>query len=298
MARYERYLLFALGVLVGISLDRVANNSWEGAILASVVTPAVASSHVKILQGETPSPSELGNLQATKSAFDEVVAKAYSTAFPQPPPKTTRRDSLNFATWKRGTGGLNDKDRSVLAKIYGSASSLFEWGLGESTFIASHVGVPRYAGIDSDAVWVGKARDSVLPHFRFYLADIGKTKPMGFGHPIYPNLTKSLLDYQVAPLIVEPEAFDVYMVDGRMRIACVLVALLHASARGGPTPTILMHDCVTARPKYHVNDDLLDLESTPGSQLCVYHRKQNTTDAQLLERWNAQNKASIRYWDR
>jgi hypothetical protein len=254
---------------------------------------------LKILQGKTPLPSEHDNLQATKSAFDEVVAKAYCTAFPQTPPKTTRRDALNFATWKRGTGGLNDKDWSVLAKIYGNASSLFEWGLGELTYIASHVGVPRYAGIDSDAVWVGKARDSVLPHFCFYLADIGKTKPMGFGHPIDPNLTKLLLNYQAAPLIVEPEAFDVYMVDGRMRIACVLVAFLHASARGGQIPTVLMHDCVTtSRPYYHVNDDLLDLASAPGAQLCVYYRKHTTTDAQLLERWNAQNRAQHRHWDR
>jgi hypothetical protein len=41
---------------------------------------------------------------------------------------------------------------------------------------AMAAGVPRYFGVDSDAVWIGKARTDVPDNYRFYFADIGPTK--------------------------------------------------------------------------------------------------------------------------
>ena len=75
---------------------------------------------------------------------------------------------------ERGTGGLRDTDRTLLADIYSSVDSVFEFGLGESTKIAAWVGVSRYVGVDSDAAWVTNIRDEVnMDHFRFIFADIG-----------------------------------------------------------------------------------------------------------------------------
>jgi len=45
---------------------------------------------------------------------------------------------------------LNSIDLEILANIFKKASSVFEFGVGESTLIASDVNVPRYAGIDND----------------------------------------------------------------------------------------------------------------------------------------------------
>jgi hypothetical protein len=228
------------------------------------------------------------------SAFDSLVQQAQDRAFAVPanPPRNT----LNLTTWTKGSGGLTDPDRLLLAEIYGNASSVFEFGLGESTYIASHVGVPRYAGIDSDAIWVSNARDAVHPHFRFYLGDIGKTG--AWGMPLDPTLSKSVLDYQIAPLLAEPLPFDVYMVDGRMRFACLMVSFLHASSRGASwnDTIVLNHDCGDtiesnkllnsgSRVIYKAADHLLDLVSHSGGLLCVYRRKETTTDAQLLELW-------------
>eukprot|EP00984_Skeletonema_dohrnii_P028451 scaffold18432_cov84-Skeletonema_dohrnii-CCMP3373.AAC.2 len=54
----------------------------------------------------------------------------------------TRQD-FNLTMWdKKTTGGLKDLDRIKLAAIYRNATSVFEWGLGESSFIAAEVGVP------------------------------------------------------------------------------------------------------------------------------------------------------------
>jgi hypothetical protein len=75
---------------------------------------------------------------------------------------------------------------------------VFEYSLGESTLIANHVGVKRYAGIDSDPVWISMTRENVSTDFRFYLADIGETQDWG-----YPTqkLGKQPYNFQLAPLV-------------------------------------------------------------------------------------------------
>ena len=274
--------------LLLITSNREMTRIWgiqhdSGLILASPSPTSVTAS---------PARRECEKLGTT--AFDAIVQAGYEMTFSKPaaPP----RKKLNLKTWTKGTGGLQDQDRILLAEIYGNASSVFEFGLGESTFIASHVGVPRYAGIDSDATWVSMSRDAVHSHFRFYLADIGKTGMWGM--PLNANLPKSILDYQLAPLIVEPHAFDVYMVDGRMRFACMMASFLHASSRGAPTSQtlVLNHDCMEnvdehvrfqngSRKSYKAADHLLDLVYHSGEKLCAYRRKENTTDEDLLQLW-------------
>jgi hypothetical protein len=106
------------------------------------------------------------------SAFDMAIEKSYNVTFAKVP--SIRRQKFDVETWdKRTTGGLTNRDRTLLAEIYGEANSVFEYGLGESTNIGNHMGVTRYAGIDSDAVW------AVATHFRFYFADIGENKILG-----------------------------------------------------------------------------------------------------------------------
>ena len=190
-------------------------------------------------------------------------------------------------------GGLNPRDRDLLGLIYRNATSVFEYGLGESTYIANYVGVPRYAGIDSDPVWIGKAREKVAPHFRFYLGDIGPTGD--WGYPKLPKLDKAVLNYQLSPLVVEPQPFDVYMVDGRWRLPCLLASFLHASARGAAPheTTVLVHDCDRTaddprrRRDYKRADHLVHLVAHSGNKLCVYQRNANTTDHQLQELWHS-----------
>jgi hypothetical protein len=222
------------------------------------------------------------------SAFDMAVAKSYDVAFATLP--SVLRKTFDVNTWNKTTsGGLQNADRTLLAEIYGQANSVFEYGLGESTYIADHVGVARYAGIDSDAAWVANARDAVSTHFRFYFADVGKTGKWGLPDKVLP---KNILDYQVAPLVAEPEAFDVYMVDGRWRMACLMLTFLHASARGADSSQtiVLLHDCLIApdidrREEYLKAEHLLDLVRHSGDKLCVYQRKPATTDEELYAIW-------------
>jgi hypothetical protein len=240
----------------------------------------------------------------TLTAFDEIVETARIYTFraskqqkqKRPPPP--RRKPFDVSAWEhKGTGGLSDTDRAMLGRIYGNAQSVFEYGLGESTLIAHAVGVPRYAGVDSDPAYVADTRARVSAtshHYRFYFADIGPT--LQWGYAKY-NLTKSVWNYQLVPLLSEPDPFDVYMVDGRYRFPCLLASFLHASgaaARRGrdgseranlthTTPVVLVHDCF--RPAYHRADEVLDLFETSGDHLCAYRRRPETKDADLLRLW-------------
>lgn len=229
---------------------------------------------------------------SSESGFASIVETAYKRALNQ---SLRERRPFDVDWWetKSGlntTGGLTHLDRKLLGVIYRNASSVFEFGLGESTYIANFVGVPRYGGIDSDPVWVGMAREKVAPYFRFYLGDVGKT--LAWGWPALRTGQKNILNYQLSPLIVEPLPFDVYMVDGRWRLPIMIACFLHASDRGAlqSDTTVLLHDCgrthTSGRPGYKRADHLLDLVKHSGGHLCVYKRKPATTDEQLTEFWH------------
>lgn len=251
-----------------------------------------------LIETTTRSP---GNLRATTTKrlnwFDKAVSIAHLRIVKEADEirNSTTRKQFDISQWtEKANGGLNDQDRAKLGEIYGKATSVFEFGLGESTRIANHVGVVRYAGIDSAAKWVDETRAAVSPHFRFYYADIGET--VAWGNPANEKLSKNVMDYQIAALQAEPLPFDVYMVDGRWRLACLLLSFLHASARGAPheTTTVLIHDCYQEgysppdsqdRPVYRLADHLLNLVDHSRNKLCVYKRRSNTTDEQLFDLW-------------
>jgi hypothetical protein len=255
-----------------------------------------AASKAKGIHVVDNAPRDHGTSNANDTYFGQAITLAFN---PIDFGSSVRIQSgaalFNLTDWKGGSGGLVDKDRIKLAGIYGNANSVFEYGLGESTRIANQVGVPRYAGIDSDANWVAASATSVADHFRFYLADIGPTKLWGW--PVKDNLLKSVYDYQMAPLVAEPMAFDVYMVDGRFRFPCMLASFLHAAARGAKRThtTVLLHDCLAtieqhrkveiSRLLYRSADDLFHIDHS-GGKLCVFKRRDNTTDKMLFDLWN------------
>jgi hypothetical protein len=168
---------------------------------------------------------------------------------------------------------------------------VFEFGVGESTLIAAHVGVPRYSGVDSDANWIAKARESVLPHnmsqYRFTFADIGPTKM--FGRAIQTNVSKIPLSYQSTPLYSEMEAFDVYLVDGRYRVACACSSMLHAISRHANMSTVLfgVHDWSTPMTLKRDYDKLLAIGIIvhKSTKLAVLQVRSNVTADDIAQIW-------------
>jgi len=176
-----------------------------------------------------------------------------------------------------------EQDRELLGRLYYDASSVFEFGLGESTMIAAHVGVPRYSGVDSDAVWVQKAREqSGADRFHFTFADIGPTK--AWGTPVRITTSKIPFSYQSSPLFVETLPFDVYLVDGRYRVACFCSSVLHAIGRGADmSKTVFgIHDW--ERAEYRVVLEVGDLVRK-SRKLAVLRVKPNATESDVLRIW-------------
>jgi hypothetical protein len=185
---------------------------------------------------------------------------------------------------ERGTGGLFDTDRTLLADIYSSVDSVFEFGLGESTKIAAWVGVPRYVGVDSDADWVTNIREEVnMDHFRFIFADIGATG--AYGVPKNDTLQKIPLSYQSAPLNDEMEAFDFYLIDGRYRVACACASMLHAMSRGGDMQKVMfgVHD-YPSRETYRQLESVADIVKE-SELLRVFQVKPSTTEYDIYQMW-------------
>jgi len=229
---------------------------------------------------------------ARKTMFEVIREETFRDA--SLPNNTVPRRAFTNETlegWEKGTM-LSDEDRLVLGRLYRDASSVIEFGLGESTKIAAYVGVPRYVGVDSDAAWISTARaESRMDHFRFFFADIGKTRQVG--HPVDNRLKKIPYDYQIMPLVGETEAFDVYVIDGRYRIACACVSLLHALSCNGDMEKIrfAFHDY--SRQMYHafeaVADVVIRTPPTPQNSgaLGVLKAKRNVTEEEIYKLWEA-----------
>lgn len=249
---------------------------------------------VAFLLGHISTP-ELITDRNLRRAFSQIVHKSYTLSSNR---ESTERRPFNLSEWKVN-GDLRDGDRILLAEIYGKANSVFEFGLGESSLLANYLGVPRYVGLDSDPSYIAIVREKVASHYRFTWADIGKIDAKG--RPGDKLLPKHVYSYQIAPLITEYEAFDVYMVNGSWRLPSILVAFLHATAgkvesnfHAEEVPpvhqtfdthtTVVLHDCFQKEKAAAVNH-LLDLVNHSGQSMCVYRRKATTSDQDLLNMW-------------
>ena len=200
-------------------------------------------------------------------------------------PRVMNRKLFSLGAVAVTGGGLHDSDRQLLATLYYNATSVYEFGLGESTHIAAYVGVPRYSGVDSDAVWVGKAREGAnMDHFRFSFANIGNTA--SFGNPTNKTLKKIPLDYQSAPLNNEMEAFDFYLVDGRYRVSCACASFLHAMSRGGDMSRVMVAVHDWGREFYHVVTEVADIVHTSNA-LAVMKLKPNATEHDIFKIWES-----------
>lgn len=251
------------------------------AIIAAVLMTRFSfQGTTKIMCATSPSSSFSSVKKNGKTnKFDELAKQIYKEA--NTLLEERRRSNFTINGWKRGTGGLDDADRLTLVKLYTDANSVFEFGLGESTYIASYVNVPRYAGVDSDAKWVSDARDIVTnqnnSHFRFHFADIGMTE--SWGNPSNEKLRKIKYNYQIQSLFSELEPFDVYMIDGRYRVACACISFLHALKYDANMDRVRVsvHDNDERRRGYGILQNIADLE-VQNRRLWVYKLKANVTE--------------------
>lgn len=119
-----------------------------------------------------------------------------------------------------------------------------EFGCGGSTLLFLENAVDALDSVESDTAWAAKVCGEPCAaaalrsgRFRMHAVDIGPTKAWG-----YPVDEGSKAFWPRYPCEIwrklESPAVDFVLVDGRFRVACVLLALLHIEA----TALIAVHD--------------------------------------------------------
>lgn len=132
-------------------------------------------------------------------------------------------------------GGMTNAERIFLGNEYTKDTKVFEWGMGKSSVLANMLHVKKLVSVDNAAKWVNITMQNIdNERYVFQYVDIGKIAM--WGTPI-EGRSEKWLNYS-RKVYDEEEPFDVYLVDGRFRIACACAALLHAKE----TSIIFIHD--------------------------------------------------------
>ena len=147
--------------------------------------------------------------------------------------------------------------------------------MGSSTLIAEHMGIQRLTAVDSASVWVKTCRIKVRQQYKLVHVNIGDVKK--FGNPKDESRKEQWPDYSTT-VSNETEPFDVYLIDGRFRVACALQAFLH----GTNTSLVLIHDF--QRPDYQPVLDVANVVRRVG-QLVVLQKKASVTTKTLTSLW-------------
>lgn len=139
------------------------------------------------------------------------------------------------------------------------AGRYFEFGSGGSTVWACQAGLTVY-GVESDAAWVEGLKQRLGEACQVHAEDIGPTKEWGF--PVSDAARHRFPNYSEA-IHRHDQAFDLILVDGRFRVACVLNAIRHTlNVAERPDDTRLFIHDFWNREHYHaVLEFLVEEES-------------------------------------
>ncbi len=144
---------------------------------------------------------------------------------------------------------MSRAETDMLAAFMCCAGAYVEFGAGGSSVMASGLVRESIVSVDSSQEWLDKVAEacaSRLVRPRGILADIGPTA--GFGHPQGDAHRDRWANYHTGVWTDgRLSNADLYLIDGRFRVACFLQAIL----RCRETSVVLIHDFQN-RAEYHV----------------------------------------------
>ena len=154
---------------------------------------------------------------------------------------------------------MSASERALFDRCLAQASRYFEFGAGGSTVRACQSGLTVH-GVESDRAWVDALGERLGEHCQVQVVDIGPTRE--WGYPVNNSGRGRFPEYSEA-IHLHDQSFDMILVDGRFRVACVLNAIEHTLERAAsPGDTrIFIHD-FWDRPHYHAVLEFLDIEES------------------------------------
>lgn len=146
---------------------------------------------------------------------------------------------------------MSDKELNLFTSIVSCAENYVEFGSGGSTFAACSLARNSVTSLDSSQEWLDKvasncadARLRIRPTLVF--VDIGPTRE--WGYPTTPNSKPLWANYHstIWQRHRESSSAEVFLVDGRFRVACFMQILLQCRHDA----LIMVHD-YRSRAHYH-----------------------------------------------
>lgn len=143
---------------------------------------------------------------------------------------------------------MSQKELDLFLAFLRNCSNYAEFGTGGSTFVASQLVKSSIVALDSSVEWLDNVQSACEPNRikpKLIHVDIG---PIGdWGVPTDPNTKDLWPNYHEAMFQAGvAENTDLYMVDGRFRVACFAQIVLHCKKDS----IIMFHD-FASRGHYH-----------------------------------------------
>ena len=143
---------------------------------------------------------------------------------------------------------MSDKEKDLFLSFVRKSNNYVEFGTGGSTFLASNYVENSIISVDSSAEWLSNVQSSCVGHKvapKLIYVDIGPTGDWGM--PIdkdtqsrWPRYYEAVWDEK------DSKSADLYMVDGRFRVACFASVIINCHHNA----IIGFHD-FASRKHYH-----------------------------------------------
>lgn len=199
---------------------------------------------LKIKKGDYPNGNDLPNLIDNREIKTLSIIELFSS----------------FVNYKK-KNNMTEKELDLLQKAFKDSHDYLEFGSGNSTQLAvNQNNMEHITVVESDPMfWKGQVLNTPSVELAVQssrltplLVNIG---PVGeWGYPLDESYKDQWPLYS-SLAFQGKTAYDLVLVDGRFRIACILQACLHCSAK----TKILIHDFFN-RPNYFVVYPFLKLE--------------------------------------
>jgi len=156
---------------------------------------------------------------------------------------------------------MSTEEAALFLAFVKNSRDYVEFGTGGSTVVASKHVKNSILSLDSSRQWLDQVRaacasSQTMPELIF--VDIGPTGDWGF--PIDASAKSRWPDYHSTIWeIPDSCAADLYLVDGRFRVACFAQIVLHCN----PNAIIGIHD-FSSRPNYHCVREIAREIATAG----------------------------------
>lgn len=154
-------------------------------------------------------------------------------------------------------------EAAALAQEYAQASVILEYGSGGSTLMASDLPDKRIYTVESDRNFIDRLHDWYVGHPPasmplLHHADIGPTRSWGYPADettfrLWPAYAQDIWDHRD---FLHP---DVVLIDGRFRLACLLITALRITR-----PVTALVDDYIDRPSYHAAETSLGAPRMTG----------------------------------